>query len=100
MPKFTPDSIFLAYQTNSHFAMKSLFSLALILHCAAPTQAASTFLYPPAEGVNVVQGSKVTLNWTTDWGAVYVSLVAYQGNGAGGWVSKIFLGMRRSKKGE
>ena len=64
------------------------------LHLAMSfVQADNMFYFPPPDGCNVTQGSQVIVNWTTDWGAVHVSLAAFQQNGAGSWVSSQLLGM-------
>jgi hypothetical protein len=59
-------------------------------------QADNTFYSPPSVGFNLTQGSQLVVNWTTEWGAVPISLAAYQNNGAGSWVSSQLLGMRDS----
>jgi hypothetical protein len=69
----------------------ALLSLVIIF-----AQADNTFYSPPSAGLNVTQGSQLVVNWTTEWGAVAISLAAYQANGAGSWVSSQLLGMRDS----
>jgi hypothetical protein len=57
-------------------------------------QTNNTFYFPPLAGHNVTQGSQVVINCTTEWGAVPISLAAYQSNGAGSWISSQLLGIR------
>lgn len=65
----------------------------LILHLV---RADIGFTNPPSAGVNITEGSTFTVQWTTDWGAVGVTLVAYQmahGSSAGDvWLYQTLLG--------
>ena len=51
------------------------------------------FSNPPTAGVNITEGSSFTIQWTTDWGSVSVSLVVYQEASSDGlWYYEMLLG--------
>jgi hypothetical protein len=74
-------------------ALSAFAFLSLVISFA---QADNIFYSPPSAGLNVTQRSQVVVNWTTEWGAVGISLAIYQANGAGSWVSSQLLSMRNS----